>query len=258
MKKIMLIFIAFATFCLFGCKKEKVVINSAADLEGKKIGVQTGTTGETWVIENLKKAKLSSFKTGIDAALDLKNGSIDAVVLDELPAKEIVARNSDLAIIRDSIFTENKEEYAIAVKKGNWQLLNIINSTVAEIKSNGDYEKLVAAFMPADGNVVIPENEATEGTQSLKLGTNAAFPPFEYVDGKNIVGFDISMGQKIAKNAGKTLDIVDMAFDSLIPALQSGTIDFIAAGMSVTEERKKNVDFSAPYFQSEQVIIVKK
>lgn len=258
MKKIMLISIAFATFCLFGCKKEKVVINSAADLEGKKIGVQTGTTGETWVIENLQKAKLSSFKTGIDAALDLKNGSIDAVVLDELPAKEIVARNSDLTIIRDNIFTENKEEYAIAVKKGNWQLLNIINSTVAEIKSNGDYEKLVAAFMPADGNVVIPENEATEGTQSLKLGTNAAFPPFEYVDGKNIVGFDISMGQKIAKNAGKTLDIVDMAFDSLIPALQSGTIDFIAAGMSVTEERKKNVDFSAPYFQSEQVIIVKK
>lgn len=258
MKKIMLISIAFATFCLFGCKKEKVVINSVADLEGKKIGVQTGTTGETWVIENLQKAKLSSFKTGIDAALDLKNGSIDAVVLDELPAKEIVARNSDLTIIRDNIFTKNKEEYAIAVKKGNWQLLNIINSTVAEIKSNGDYEKLVAAFMPADGNVVIPENEATEGTQSLKLGTNAAFPPFEYVDGKNIVGFDISMGQKIAKNAGKTLDIVDMAFDSLIPALQSGTIDFIAAGMSVTEERKKNVDFSAPYFQSEQVIIVKK
>lgn len=258
MKRIMLISIAFATFCLFGCKKEKVAINSAADLEGKKIGVQTGTTGETWVIENLQKAKLSSFKTGIDAALDLKNGSIDAVVLDELPAKEIVARNSDLTIIRDNIFTENKEEYAIAVKKGNRQLLNIINSTVAEIKSNGDYEKLVAAFMPADGNVVIPKNEATEGTQSLKLGTNAAFPPFEYVDGKNIVGFDISMGQKIAKNAGKTLDIVDMAFDSLIPALQSGTIDFIAAGMSVTEERKKNVDFSAPYFQSEQVIIVKK
>ena len=51
---------------------------------------------------------------------------------------------------------------------------------------------------------------------------------------------------------------VDMAFDSLIPALQSNTIDFIAAGMSVTEERKKNVDFSVPYFQSEQVIIVKK
>ena len=54
------------------------------------------------------------------------------------------------------------------------------------------------------------------------------------------------------------LEVMDMAFDSLIPALQSGTIDFIAAGMSVTEERKKNVDFSVPYFASEQVIIVRK
>ena len=90
----------------------------------------------------------------------------------------------------------------------------------------------------------------------MKLGTNAAFPPFEYVEGKNIVGFDITMGQKIAKNTDMKLEVVDMAFDSLIPALQSGTIDFIAAGMSVNEERKKNVDFSETYFESEQVIIV--
>ena len=93
---------------------------------------------------------------------------------------------------------------------------------------------------------------------TLIIGTNAAFPPFEYVEGKSIVGFDITMGQKIAKDAGMKLEVVDMAFDSLIPALQSGTIDFIAAGMSVNEERKKNVDFSETYFESEQVIIVRK
>ena len=66
------------------------------------------------------------------------------------------------------------------------------------------------------------------------------------------------MGQKIAAKAAGSLEVVDMAFDSLIPALQSGTIDFIAAGMSVTEERKKNVSFSDDYFESEQVIIVRK
>ena len=94
--------------------------------------------------------------------------------------------------------------------------------------------------------------------ETLVVGTNAAFPPFEYVEGTDIVGFDISMGQKIAVKADAKLEVVDMAFDSLIPALQAGTIDFIAAGMSVTEERKKNVDFSEPYFSSEQVIIVRK
>ena len=66
------------------------------------------------------------------------------------------------------------------------------------------------------------------------------------------------MGQKIAKDLEQSLEVVDMSFDSLIPALSSGAIDFIAAGMSVTEDRKKNVDFSEPYFTSNQVIIVRK
>ena len=257
MKKFSILVAAVAVLALTGCSKSKVVINGKADLEGKKIGVQAGTTGEWFVEENIPGAQIASFKSGIDAALDLKNGAIDCVVLDELPAQEIVKRNPSLKIVRDPFFSENKEEYAIAVKKGNSELLAKIDDTINTMKKNGDYEKLVAAFMPADGNIQIPASEATSGNKVV-LGTNAAFPPFEYVEGKNIVGFDITMGEKIAKNAGMKLEVMDMAFDSLIPALQAGTIDFIAAGMSVTEERKKNVDFSVPYFASEQVIIVRK
>lgn len=257
MKKISILAAAIALLALTGCAKSKVVINGKADLEGKKIGVQAGTTGEWFVQDNIPGAQIASFKSGIDAALDLKNGAIDCVVLDELPAQEIVKRNPSLKIIRDPFFAENKEEYAIAVKKGNSELLSKIDETINAMKKNGDYEKLVAAFMPADGNIQIPASEATSGNKVV-LGTNAAFPPFEYVEGKNIVGFDITMGEKIAKTAGMKLEVMDMAFDSLIPALQAGTIDFIAAGMSVTEERKKNVDFSVPYFASEQVIIVRK
>ncbi|MBR1638651.1 MAG: transporter substrate-binding domain-containing protein [Treponema sp.] len=259
MKKMKVILAAAIALTMFAaCSKEKVAVNSAADLSGKKIGVQSGTTGELYVQENVEGARISSFKSGIDAALDLKSGAIDAVVLDELPAKQIVARNPDLKIIHDQTFADNKEAYAIAVKKGNSELLGTINAVISEMKANGDYESLVNAFMPADGNIVIPEVLASTGSKKIKLGTNAAFPPFEYVDGKNIVGFDISMGQRIAAKADLSLEVVDMAFDSLIPALQSGTIDFIAAGMSVTEERKKNVDFSDEYFESEQVIIVRK
>lgn len=259
MKKCTVVIAAlFVALSFVGCSKSKVVINGVADLTGKKIGVQSGTTGELWVQENVEGVTLSSFKSGIDAALDLKNGAIDAVVLDELPAKEIVARNSELKIIHDPIFTANKEAYAIAVKKGNEELLKSIDATITAMKDNGGYVSLVNAFMPADGNIKVPEGVSTFGDKTIKLGTNAAFPPFEYVDGKSIVGFDISMGQNIAYDYDAKLEVVDMAFDSLIPALQSGTIDFIAAGMSVTEERKKNVDFSLPYFESEQVIIVRK
>ena len=259
MKKLTLISAALAALLAFtGCAKSKVEINSVADLAGKKIGVQAGTTGEAWVMDSVEGAQVVSFKSGMDAALDLKNRAIDAVVLDELPAKAIVERNPELKIIHDSEFADNKEAYAIAVKKGNAALLSSINKTIADMKKNGDYEKLVNAFMPADGKINVPAAEVMTGSQIVKLGTNAAFPPFEYVEGKSIVGFDITMGQKIAKDAGMKLEVVDMAFDSLIPALQSGTIDFIAAGMSVNEERKKNVDFSETYFESEQVIIVRK
>ena len=62
----------------------------------------------------------------------------------------------------------------------------------------------------------------------------------------------------VAAGYGAKLEVVDMAFDSLIPALASDAIDFIAAGMSVTEERKKNVDFSDPYYESKQVVIIRK
>ena len=81
-----------AVLAFTGCAKSNVVIKGISDLDGLKIGVQAGTTGEAWVQENVKDVKLSSFKAGIDAALDLKTGSIDCVVLDELPAAAVVSK----------------------------------------------------------------------------------------------------------------------------------------------------------------------
>ena len=257
MKRIIaLVSIAMFILGISACKKKDVVIiNNATDLEGKRIGCQAGTTGELYIQESIKNAKIKSFKTGIDASLDLKNGAIDAIVLDELPAKEIVKRNPDLVIVNDDFMSES---YAIAVKKGNTELLDSINKTIADLKTNGTYENLINAFMPVDGNIVIPEIEEVDSKDMVKMGTNASFPPFEFIMGTEVVGFDVAIAKLISKDYGKKLKIVDMAFYGLIAALQSGAIDFIAAGMTATEERRQNVDFSEPYYKSNQVIIVKK
>ena len=256
MKKIALAVLAVCALSFTGCaKKTVVVINSAEDLNGKTIGCQAGTTGELYVQEEVENAKLKSFKTGVDAALGLKNGAVDAVVLDELPAREIVKRNSSLKIVETPFA---KEEYAIAVRKGDTELLNSINETISTIRQNGTYENLISSFMPVDGAIKVPAAFESEGTEEIKMGTNAAFPPFEYYDNTKIVGFDVSMSQIIARDLGKKLKVVDMDFDGLIAALQSGAIDFVAAGMTANDERRQNVDFSEPYYSSNQVIIVRK
>ncbi len=101
------------------------------------------------------------------------------------------------------------------------------------------------------------ETPAGGAGEFIVMGTNAEFEPFEYRDGAEIVGFDVEIAKAIAEKAGKELKIEDMAFDTLIVGLNNKQMDFIAAGMSVTEDRKTQVDFSNPYFTSKQMIIVK-
>ncbi|HRD20316.1 MAG TPA: basic amino acid ABC transporter substrate-binding protein [Fervidobacterium sp.] len=93
----------------------------------------------------------------------------------------------------------------------------------------------------------------------LIIGTEPTFPPFEFVDEKNqVVGFDIDIANELAKRLGVKVEVVSLPFDSLIPALQQGKIDMVIAGMTITEDRAKVVDFSKPYFEANQAIVVRK
>lgn len=94
--------------------------------------------------------------------------------------------------------------------------------------------------------------------KKLYVGTNAEFEPFEYREGGNIVGFDIELIGEISKLIKKDIEVEDMAFDGLLPALQTKKIDLIIAGMTATEERKKFVNFSESYYKSQQAIVVNK
>ena len=97
-----------------------------------------------------------------------------------------------------------------------------------------------------------------EEKNKIYVGTNAEFEPFEYRDGDKIIGFDVDLINEIAKIIGKDIEFVDMAFDGLLPALQAKKIDIIIAGMTATEDRKQFVNFSDPYYESKQTILVHK
>ena len=120
-------------------------IASADDLSGKKIGVQTGTTGDIYCTGDFGDSALERYPKIIDGFQAMKAGKIDACVVDDQVAKSIVASDSGSFKILDTAYAE--EEYAIAVKKGNTELLNKLNSAIDEIKSNGELKKIVDKYI---------------------------------------------------------------------------------------------------------------
>lgn len=117
---------------------------------------------------------------------------------------------------------------------------------------------MVFALVACGGEEAVENNEeVVEEAKVLVMGTNAAFPPYEMVDENGaIIGIDAEIAAAVAEKMGMTLEIKDMAFDSLITAVSSGAVDVVLAGMTVTEERMEAVNFSDSYATGIQVVIV--
>ena len=95
-------------------------------------------------------------------------------------------------------------------------------------------------------------------SNTVKMITEATFPPYEFLRGQEIVGIDVEICRAVAEKLGKGFQAETVDFDSVIPAVISGKADLAAAGITVTEDRKKNVDFSIPYVKTGIVVISKK
>ena len=232
-------------------------IKGVDDLVGKTIGVQLGTTGDTFATDYEKDgtAKIERYNKAADAVQALKQHKIDCVIIDEQPALSFTAVNDDIKILEEEFAVE---EYALCVKKGNSELLSKINSVLQKLKSDGTIDKINTNYIGTDEEKgTMPyQKKDIQRTGDLVVATNAEFKPYEYIENNQIVGIDMDIMQAICDELGMNLVIENMAFDSILPAIQSGKASVGAAGMTVTEDRKKNVDFSDSYTTSKQVIIV--
>jgi polar amino acid transport system substrate-binding protein len=120
---------------------------------------------------------------------------------------------------------------------------------------------ILAACGTSDEATPGTEGEKTEEKKVLKMGTSADYPPFEYIDtakSDEIIGFDVDLAKAIAKELGYEVEVQDIDFNGLIPAIQANKVDFVLAGMTPTEERKKSVDFSDVYYEAKHMIVTPK
>ena len=119
----------------------------------------------------------------------------------------------------------------------------------------------VLAVCGESGNELAEVKDGAESSETITFGTNAEFPPFEFVTSNGVIddfdGIDMKIAKQIGDDNGAAAKIENMEFDSLLIALENGQVDAVIAGMSITDERKEAVDFSVPYYSATQVMIVR-
>ena len=231
---------------------------AACGKKGIKIGVQTNTTGDIYASGDFGEDAVIRYDNGALAVEALKSGKVDCVIIDIEPAKAYVAANEGLKILETSYA---EEEYAICFQKGNDELKVAVDGALKELIADGSVKAIVDKYINSGDKKVelngVPVKSVNTDKPDLKMATNAEFPPYEYIDGDKYYGIDIEVAQLIADKLGYDLIIENVAFDSIIPGVQSGKYDMGMAGMTETEERRESVDFSTSYATGIQAVIVR-
>ena len=152
------------------------------------------------------------------------------------------------------------EQYAFVCKKGNTALVNDFNAFLADIKSNGTFDTLVAKYFEGNGEKVgytVTTSDVANSDSNLVVVTNCPFEPFEYIgdDGK-IYGLDIEIAAAYAQSKGLELVIKNIGFDDIFTQVDAGYADIGMAGITVSEDRAAIYDFTNTYFEASQKLIV--
>ncbi len=147
------------------------------------------------------------------------------------------------------------EEYGFAVGKDNAELLSSLNEYIAAIKSDGTLNTIMSKYFEGGTPAGVASAELDKSKDQLVVATNAEFAPFEYKDGDTFYGVDLEIMEGFAKKLGKELVIKDIDFNSVLNEVESGNADIAASGLTVNEERLKQVNFSGTYYTASQYII---
>lgn len=257
MKRIFRWLILLLVVWLAGCGGKDSAITSLKMLEGgKTFAVPTGTVADQFVLKKFPDAKIEYYNTVLDCAIAVKTGKADAAVYDKPVLLNIAGKNEGLTVIPELLFDD---QYGFAVQLDNVALKTAMDEVLTELKASGTYRDMTKRWFPEKGNPAPMPGIPLNGNNGiLRFGTAAVTEPMSFLDENHrIVGFDIEFATNIAKKLDKQLEIVDMEFGALLPALISGKVDMVGAGMSITEERAKKVLFSNCYYPSGIAAIVR-
>lgn len=258
---------------------------SLADLAGMKISAQQGTFHEQ-ALTQIKDVKSSTYPEFSDLLTALKTGAIDGYIAEEPTAFAESLSDNTIAYVplvnNDTGFTVTEDDVAVSIglKKGS-DLLDKINAVLSEITAEQKTALMNQIMDLCSGKqvdkFVLESEEPANPTGTFKVSMECAYRPYNWTEtssdartlgavaisgegkeGQYANGYDVQIAKYVANKLGLKLEIYSNEWESLIPAVNSGAVDAIVAGMSPTAERREEIDFTNPYYTSNLVVIYKK
>lgn len=150
-----------------------------------------------------------------------------------------------------------QEEYAFAIDQNQPELLESVNTYIAQIKSDGTFDAICEKYFGNGTPTPVVSAQEDSSKDQLLVATNAAFAPFEYMEGDNYYGVDMEIAKGLADYLGKELVIQNMDFDAVLLSVNQGKSDMSMSGLTVTDERKEIVNFTTSYYTASQRLIIR-
>ncbi|MDY4655323.1 MAG: transporter substrate-binding domain-containing protein [Eubacteriales bacterium] len=168
----------------------------------------------------------------------------------------LVACGNNVSKVKVINIKLTEEEYAFGVDKAQPELLQQINSILAEIKADGSFQKVMDKYFSGEESDGIVSANYDASKNQFVVATNAEFAPFEYMDGDKFYGVDMEIAKIIADKLGQELVIKNMDFDAVCTSVGKNGVDVAMAGLTVNETRKQSVSFTDSYYNASQVLVV--
>ena len=230
-----------------------------SQLDGKRIGIPSGTSFDLIVEQVFPDAELSYYNNQTDLLTALSANKIDAFPSDEPVIRYIMNQRDDVTYIPEYL-DEFEFAYGFPKTEAGQALRDEFSAFLKDMKANGALDALTDKWFSADETAkTLPDIQtlpATNGT--LTMATDGDYMPFEYVRGREVVGYDVDIAAQFCEAYGYGLKIEVMNLDAILPAVQSWKCDFGGSALTITPERAENVLFSEPNYSGGTVMAVLK
>ncbi len=224
------------------------------DLRDKRIGVQLGTVYDGYATAHFPKATILQYQSFPDMTLAISTGKIDAAFADIDTLRELMRENDRIGILGKPLFTS---PVAAGFNQRNTQTKDDFNRFLADLRQNGQHADMTKRWMDKR-ETRMPEIPTAKTGEALKVGISSGSLPFAAFQDQQLVGFDIELARRFAAALNRPIEFSDMPFGGLVAAVASGKVDMSVADMFITEERKKSISFSDPYFEQDSLVFTLK